>query len=104
MQAVFPGVGAWDIPVLESVDIFGRLTIDTLGNGQPDTRNSCLAAILEILGSAENRFSGIPTIRREFSYVVKTYITPLVEKGLINLTIPEVPKSKKQRYVTNHKT
>jgi hypothetical protein len=33
-------------------------------------------------------------------YVVKTYIAPLVAKGYLRLTLPETPKSKKQRYVT----
>ncbi|MCL2555632.1 MAG: putative DNA binding domain-containing protein [Firmicutes bacterium] len=150
--------------------LFGRLTAETLGKGRPDTRNSCLASILEILGTAENRFSGIPTIRREFEeanlpdpifknsrgdlvvtffngesnvaisgkpviavepthgngeerlleycktprtrgeiakffentqyYVVKTYIAPLIEKGKLALTLPNTPKSKKQRYIT----
>jgi ATP-dependent DNA helicase RecG len=158
--------------------LFGRLTVEGLGKGRPDTRNSCLASMLEILGLAENRFSGIPTIKREFTqaalpdpqfkdtrsdfivtfyngrkdqlyvsedkqvyvvnssrrlhniwqgsdedrllnfcktprsrgdiaeffgntqyYIVKTYIAPLVEKGLLQLTLPQAPKSKKQRYV-----
>jgi ATP-dependent DNA helicase RecG len=30
--------------------LFGRLTVDTLGKGRADTRNSCLASMLEILG------------------------------------------------------
>lgn len=45
--------------------LYGRLTIDTLGNVQPDTRNPVLATALEVLGVTENRYSGIPTIRRE---------------------------------------
>lgn len=45
--------------------LYGRLTIDTLGNAQPDTRNPVLATALEVLGVTENRYSGIPTIRRE---------------------------------------
>lgn len=45
--------------------LYGRLTIDTLGNAQPDTRNPVLATALEVMEITENRYSGIPTIRRE---------------------------------------
>lgn len=43
--------------------LYGRLTIDQLGNVQPDTRNPVLVTAMEILGKTENRYSGIPTIR-----------------------------------------
>lgn len=45
--------------------LYGRLTIDTLGKVQPDTRNPVLATALEVMEITENRYSGIPTIRRE---------------------------------------
>ena len=45
--------------------LYGRITVDQLGKVQPDTRNSVLASALEILGVTENRYSGIPTIKRE---------------------------------------
>lgn len=44
--------------------IYGRLRVDQLGKVQPDTRNPVLARALETLGITENRYSGIPTIRR----------------------------------------
>jgi ATP-dependent DNA helicase RecG len=44
--------------------IYGRIRVDQLGKMQPDTRNPVLAAALEVLGVTENRYSGIPTIRR----------------------------------------
>ena len=44
--------------------IYGRLRVDQLGKVQPDTRNPVLASALEILGVTENRYSGIPTMRR----------------------------------------
>lgn len=45
--------------------LYGRLTVDTLGKIQADTRNPVLATALEVLGVTENRYSGIPTIIRE---------------------------------------
>lgn len=45
--------------------IYGRIKVDQLGKMQPDTRNPVLALALEILRITENRYSGIPTIRRE---------------------------------------
>ena len=44
--------------------LYGRITVDQLGKVQPDTRNPLIANILEQLGITENRYSGIPTIRR----------------------------------------
>jgi ATP-dependent DNA helicase RecG len=144
--------------------IYGRLRVDQLGKMQPDTRNPVLVTALEVMGLTENRYSGIPTIRRSMkdfnledpvfadergtftvilynrdsirdntsqrkmtekeeellnflkiprsrneiaeylgigtiAYVMQTYINPLVEKGLVRLTIPEKPKSPKQRFV-----
>lgn len=46
--------------------IYGRIRVDQLGKVQPDTRNPVLASGLEILGVTENRYSGIPTIKKEF--------------------------------------
>lgn len=43
--------------------LYGRLTIDQLGNVQPDTRNPVLVTAMETLKKTENRYSGIPTIR-----------------------------------------
>lgn len=44
--------------------LYGRLTINQLGSTQPDTRNPMLVTAMETLGQTENRYSGIPTIRR----------------------------------------
>ena len=141
--------------------IYGRIKVDQLGKVQPDTRNPVLATALEVLGVTENRYSGIPTIRKELkknglpepifedrrgqfsvtffnrgdkhptkediddkamgliefcktprtrkeiadylglgsiSYAVKDYVMPLVDKGLIKLSIPDRPRSPKQLY------
>ena len=132
---------------------------DVYKRQQPDTRNPILATALEVMGVTENRYSGIPTIRKEMSdgkhpapefsaihgefkvclrnviievasrtdkqtslleflhtsrskkeiadylginsvtYAIKTYIQPLVEDGTVEMTIPEAPGSRKQRYV-----
>ena len=45
--------------------LYGRLTVEELGKGRPDIRNPALATMAEALLHAENRYSGIPTIRRE---------------------------------------
>lgn len=44
--------------------LYGRLTLDQLGKTQPDTRNPALVVAMEALGQTENRYSGIPRIRR----------------------------------------
>lgn len=147
--------------------LYGRLRIDQLGKIQPDTRNPVLAVAMEVLGETENRYSGIPTMRRELAqagmaepefrdehgtfvvcfrkaaepakaesdatrgnntpeerllqfcavprtrqeiaaflgiksvpYAIKSHITPLVEQGLITLSLPDRPRSPKQRYTT----
>lgn len=142
--------------------LYGRLTIEELGHGRPDLRNPALAAMAEFLMKTENRYSGIPTIRREMkkaglpapvfqnrrnefvvifynqppeeaaatggdaakdllrfcqtprtrreiadylglgsvSYVVARHVQPLVDSGQLKLTIPDKPKSARQRYVS----
>ena len=141
--------------------IYGRIKIDQLGKVQPDTRNPVLASELEVLKITENRYSGIPTIRRsmeeydlrqpEFldergsftvklykyksenhreateecengdlilfcktprtrkeicdylglssvTYAIQTHVMPLVEQGVIKMSVPDKPKSPKQLY------
>ena len=45
--------------------LYGRITVDQLGHARPDLRNPTLATMTEALIGAENRYSGISTIRRE---------------------------------------
>ena len=45
--------------------LYGRLTVEELGHSRPDLRNPALATMAEFLLKTENRYSGIPTIRRE---------------------------------------
>ncbi|MBS7008983.1 ATP-binding protein [Anaerostipes sp.] len=44
--------------------IYGRIKINQLGKIQPDTRNPVLASAMEVLGITENRYSGIPAMRK----------------------------------------
>ena len=77
--------------------IYGRMSIDQLGKVQADTRNPVLASALEVLGITENRYSGIPTIRREMqaynllpaefldergSFIVKFYKKAVIEHAV----------------------
>lgn len=72
--------------------LYGRATIEQLGHSRPDLRNPALAVMAETLIDSENRYSGIPTIRREMEayglsapvfenrrdeFVVTLYNTPL---------------------------
>ncbi|MBQ6606495.1 MAG: putative DNA binding domain-containing protein [Firmicutes bacterium] len=52
--------------IINSGGLYGRISIDSLGKVHPDTRNPTLANILELLHITENRYSGIPTIIKEF--------------------------------------
>lgn len=44
--------------------LYGRMTVEQLGYARPDLRNPVLATMMEALTKAENRYSGIPTMRR----------------------------------------
>lgn len=147
--------------------LYGRLTVDQLGQAQPDTRNPYLVTAMEAMGQTENRYSGIPRIRhamaeahlpqpvftdgrseftvclynkyhtnetplavpeaanrkeadllafcaaprtrqeiadflgiRAVQYAMKRYVEPLIARGMIVLSIPDHPRSKKQTYQT----
>ena len=47
--------------------LYGRMTVEDLGKARPDLRNPALATMSEFLLNTENRYSGIPTIRREMA-------------------------------------
>jgi len=59
--------------------LYGRGTIDKLGKIGLDTRNPYIAGALEILIDSENRYSGIPTMRREMA--AHGLKPPLFESG-----------------------
>lgn len=142
--------------IVNSGDLYGKISIDALGKVRPETRNSVLANILELLKITENRYSGIPTMRMEFinaglpmpifsavhgefkvvmknnyfkenttseeaildfcsvprsraelieftgksrTHTMLNIIAPLISSGKLKLTLPDKPKSSKQRYV-----
>ena len=93
--------------------IYGRMSIDQLGKVQADTRNPVLALALEVLGITENRYSGIPTIRREMkaynlvpadfldergNFIVKFYKKSLEESVDDNdlIAFCHIPRSRKE--------
>ncbi len=139
--------------------LYGRLTLNDLGKVQADTRNPVIANVLEVLGITENRYSGIPTMRREMEemgleppvfenargsfnvkfyngkretnvekgniiefckvpkskreiadflgissigYVTGRYINPLVNTGVLHMTMPDKPRSKNQKYYSGN--
>ena len=47
--------------------LYGLMTVEQLGHARPDLRNPALAIMAEALTGAENRYSGIPTMRRELA-------------------------------------
>lgn len=93
--------------------LYGRINIDQLGKVQADTRNPVLATALEVMGITENRYSGIPTIRREMkeckllppeflnergSFIVKFYKKQIEEKAKVKdlLAFCTEPRSRKE--------
>lgn len=53
--------------IINSGGLYGKISIDALGKVRPETRNAALANMLELLKVTENRYSGIPTMLREFA-------------------------------------
>lgn len=53
--------------IVNSGGLYGKISIDALGKVRLETRNAALANMLELLNITENRYSGIPTMRKEFA-------------------------------------
>lgn len=149
--------------IINSGGLYGKISIDALGKVRPETRNAALANMLELLKITENRYSGIPTMLREFlnaglpapvfsavhgefkvimkngyysenvslaeaivefcsiprtraeliaftgksrTYTMSQLVQPLVDNGSLKLTLPQKPKSSKQKFVKgeNHES
>ena len=149
------------LEIISKGGLYGGGSVEQLGTGRPETRNSALINILELMKVAENRYSGIPTIRKSFQeaglpapefkvsrgifkvifrngtdgafseidktdiykavteycqmprsrdelteftgksryYTMSAIVQPLIEQGKLKMTLPEKPKSSKQRYI-----
>ena len=53
------------IEIVNKGGLYGRISVDLLGKVHPETRNPALVDMLEVMGVTENRYSGVPTMRRE---------------------------------------
>ena len=53
------------IEIVNKGGLYGRISVDLLGKVHPETRNPALVDMLEVMGITENRYSGVPTMRRE---------------------------------------
>lgn len=53
------------LEIINSGGLYGKISINELGKVRPETRNTALANILELLNITENRYSGIPTMYSE---------------------------------------
>lgn len=77
--------------------LYGRMTVEQLGIAKMDLRNPTLAVMAESITGSENRYSGIPTMRRELAayglpapvfdnrrneFVVTFYNTPVEEQHM----------------------
>ncbi len=51
--------------IISKGGLYGRTSITQLGNIRAEIRNTTLATLLEAIHVSENRYSGIPTIRKE---------------------------------------
>ena len=71
---------------------------------QEGSLNEKEKALLQFLSEPRNRqeiirFLGLSSA----TYAIQTYVNPLVEKGLITLSIPEKPTSQNQLFVRAEK-
>ena len=55
------------LEIVNAGGLYGAIDIDELGRIHADTRNKTLISVLEMLKVVENRYSGIPTIRKQFA-------------------------------------
>ena len=55
------------LEIVNAGGLYGAIDIDELGRIHADTRNKTLVSVLETMKVVENRYSGIPTIRKLFA-------------------------------------
>lgn len=74
-------------------------THDNMHVSEYDQRNEMLISFCELARTREEMQLHIGITNRE--YFRKTYLKPLLESGRLKMTIPDKPKSKKQKYIVN---
>ena len=55
------------LEIVNAGGLYGAIDIDELGRIHADTRNKTLVSVLETMKVVENRYSGIPTIRKQLA-------------------------------------
>ena len=55
------------LEIVNAGGLYGAIDIDELGRIHADVRNKTLISVLETMKVVENRYSGIPTIRKQFA-------------------------------------
>ena len=55
------------LEIVNAGGLYGAIDIDVLGRIHADTRNKTLISVLESMKVVENRYSGIPTIRKQLA-------------------------------------
>ena len=55
------------LEIVNAGGLYGAIDIDELGRVHADTRNKTLISVLESMKVVENRYSGIPTIRKQLA-------------------------------------
>jgi ATP-dependent DNA helicase RecG len=73
--------------VLSKGGLYGGGSVSQLGKGRPETRNAALANMLELLRITENRYSGIPTIFRDFEEADLPKPEFIVERGTFKVRL-----------------
>ncbi len=93
----------YGLPEPVFADVRGNFTVTLYGDkqgGQVDELSDKEKELLAFLRVPRSRqeiveFLGLSSV----AYALQTYINPLAEKGLVRMTLPDKPRSRKQRFV-----
>ena len=73
------------LEIVNGGGLYGSINVDDLGRLHADTRNKTLISILETMNQVENRYSGIPTIRKQMKEHGLNEPVFISEKGLFKV-------------------
>lgn len=73
------------IELVNTGGLYGPLNMDDIGRLRADTRNKTLISILEVMGKVENRYSGIPTIKKQMKEAGLREPLFISERGLFKV-------------------